>query len=228
MANQEPKRHQLTKFGEAVHDQIMEAPFGSLPKSELELVLFSELIQSKIIDLDTSNNFDLARRLRCSPSKASNLVFNYRLRTISAETEEDVKQKLARVTKVAVDLKNTRDGAVTLNVEDRFWRNELLNRLKKEEVFTDSTLNRERIVLDESKFFEVCPEVFGAHGVELQDAARRAAKDKKATGKILKTMMSKMTGGAASQVGAVSVKAVAASASIANLASSAGGMFLGG
>lgn len=220
MTDHQPDPDQLAKFGEAMHDRIMEAPFGSLPKSELELVVFSELIQSKIIDLETSNTFDLARRLRCSPAKASSLVFNYRLRSVSDETEESVRKKLANVTKVATDLKNSRDGAVTLNVEDRFWRNELTNRLKKAGVYTDSSFNRERIVLDESSFFKACPQLFGRAGKELEDAAKRAAKDEKAAGKIFKTLLMKMTSGAASKTGGIAAQAAIASPSIANLAHS--------
>ncbi|WP_422114737.1 hypothetical protein [Brachybacterium sp. UNK5269] len=221
MSQKTPDLKKTTEFGRGVYNQIWQAPFGSLPKSELEILLFTELVRSGIVDLDTVSNFDLARELRCSPTRASNLVFSYRLREAGEAEEYEVKQKLAEVTKIVTDLKNSRSGSVTLNVEDRFWQNELINRMKKSGVYTDSAFNRERVVVDEKSFFNACPDLFGDQGRRLKTEANKAARKKQ---EVLASLLKKAAGGSATKAGASAVAAIGANPSVADLAQSIASM----
>jgi hypothetical protein len=60
--------------------------FGVLPKTEIDLLVFSQLVQAKAIDPNGSI-FRIARALNVSPTKAKGLLFQYQLRTM---TEDDV------------------------------------------------------------------------------------------------------------------------------------------
>ena len=124
------------------------------------------MVESGLLNLEEMSNFQLARILKCSPTRASTLVFNYRLR-VTADDKQQLGAQLAKVTKIVPNQRNSRGGEVTLNVEDRFWRNELVDQLKRNGVYSDTSFNRERIVLDETSFFKACETVFGAQGKEI-------------------------------------------------------------
>lgn len=209
-----PKEDELREFGRLAYAAITDAPFGSLPKSELELLLFSAMITSGIIDIDSASNFSLARRLKCSPTKASSMVFNHRLRG-AAENAADTNSQLAAATKVVMNRKGSRDGEVTLNVEDRFWRSELTERLKEAGVYTDTSFNRERIILDEKSFYEVCPKVFGEAGKEISEEAKKKSGKKK---RFLADLMNGLSVGAAKKVGGIAAEQIVGGMSILQIA----------
>lgn len=214
MTDKVPDQNQLLEFGDAIYNRILEAPFGSLPKSELEIILFEAHIRAKMIDIESLSNFELACRLQCSPSKASNLVFNYRLRNVPRKPA-DMQEKLANVTKVVTNRKNSKDGEVTLNVDDRFWRGELVNQLKKANVFADTSFNPERITLDEKHFLKACPDLFGDAGREISDAVKKANRDK---GQFFKDLMGNLATGAATNLGGVAVDQISGGISISAIA----------
>lgn len=130
-------------------------------------------------------------------------MFSYRLRNAPSELAYTQK-KLANVTKVVTNRKNSKDGEVTLNVEDRFWRDELVNQLKKVNVFTDTSFNRERIMLDRELFYEACPDLFGDAGSEISNAAKDAASEKRDF--VKKLMVSLSTGAATTLAGGAADK----------------------
>jgi hypothetical protein len=67
------------------------------------------------------------------------------------------------------------DGNVVLNVEDRYWRETLIARLKAVNVYTDTSFNRERVTVPAAKFAHVLTAVFGecAKGLSKKLAAER-------------------------------------------------------
>lgn len=210
----ELNRARHAEFGAAVHARLFESPFGSLPKSELEILLFTELVQAKIIDLDQMSSFELARKLRCTPTKANNLLFNHRLR--EAPNDEEARQnKLADVTKIVKNTKNSNDGEVTLNVEDRFWRDELINQLKRQNIFTDTSFNRERLTLDAKLFYKACPDLFGRAGNEIANAAKSANSRR---GKFAKKLISNLSTGATTRIGSLAAEKIAGGMSISDVA----------
>lgn len=210
----ELNRARHAEFGAAVRARLFESPFGSLPKSELEILLFTELVQAKIIDLDQMSNFELARKLRCTPAKANNLLFNYRLRE-APNDEEATQKKLADVTKIVKNTKSSNDGEVTLNVEDRFWRDELINQLKRQNIFTDTSFNRERLTLDAKLFYKACPDLFGGAGNEIANAAKSANSKR---GKFAKNLISSLATGATTKIGSLAAEQIAGGMSISDVA----------
>lgn len=209
-----PEEDELREFGRLIYEGVTGSPFGSLPKSELELLLFSSMITSGLIDVEAASNFSLARQLKCSPTKASSMVFNHRLRGAS-EDADDTSLQLAAATKVVINRKGSRDGEVTLNVEDRFWRSELIERLKKAGVYTDTSFNRERVILDEESFYAACPDVFGAAGKDISEEAKKKAGKKK---QFLADLMKGLSTGAAKKVGGIAAEQIVGGMSILQIA----------
>lgn len=73
-------------FGREFMTQYAATAFGVLPKAEIDLLVFSQLIKAKVIDPNGSI-FRIARALNVSPAKAKALLFQYQLRTM---TDHDV------------------------------------------------------------------------------------------------------------------------------------------
>ena len=160
---------QKTAFADAVFAVLGPAPFGAVPKSELDHALFSALVEAGHIDLDAPA-FVTAQQLEVTPTKVGALAYAYRLRTERPDGQE---RRLAAAIGVArVDPR----GDVVLNVEDRYWRDTLVTRLKAIGVFTDTSFNRERVTMPVAAFDRALEGVFGAEGAVLRDRIADARK----------------------------------------------------
>ncbi|WP_281871950.1 hypothetical protein [Brachybacterium paraconglomeratum] len=122
-------------------------------------------MEARIINPDTPI-FRLAQNLQCTPARASNLVFNYRLRSNSG-SEDSICKNLAAATEIADILPDT--NKIILNIEDRYWRETLIADLKSLKVFSDTSFNRERIAMPLNAFLDSMEILFGAAGVELKE-----------------------------------------------------------
>ena len=198
------EENQFEQLGRAVHRVLtQDAPFGSLTKSELELALFTALVRVGIVDPD-ERAFRLAQALRCSPAKANSLVFNYRLRHTSADS---VQEGLASAIRVVRDAEAVTHGRVILNVEQRYWREVLVDELKNRGVFTDGSFNRERLTMDAKDFLAACEVMFGDTGATLARAVRTAGRRRPA--EVVQDLVAKAMSGAASTAGGQAGAAVA-------------------
>lgn len=195
----------FARFGRAAHKSLtVDSPFGSLSKGELELALFSALVEADLVDPD-DRPFRLAKTLRCTPARASSLVFNYRLRTLSSDPAE---AGLLSAIRVVEDSEAAKQNRVILNVEDRFWREVLIDELKNHDVFTDGSFNRERLVLSAKSFVSACEKAFGEEGARIAVAVKQATKDgkKRSTGEVIQGLISGAMGGAAKTAGSAAAR----------------------
>jgi hypothetical protein len=147
---------------------LSRAPLGSLSKSELDYLAFVALVDAGVVSVDAPA-FELAQQLEVTPAKASTFVYQYRVRTQSPETLlDDLAGAIVIVSLPA-------DGNVVLNVEDRYWRETLIARLKTVGVYTDTSFNRERVTVPADRFAHVLTKVFGerAKGLSKKLAAER-------------------------------------------------------
>jgi hypothetical protein len=144
------------------------APLGSLSKSELDYLAFVSLVDAGVVSTDAPA-FELAQLLEVTPAKVGSFVYAYRVRTQSPETLlDDLANSIVIVSLPA-------DGNVVLNVEDRYWRETLISKLKAVNVYTDTSFNRERVTVPASKFAHVLTALFGerAKGIAKKLAAER-------------------------------------------------------
>jgi hypothetical protein len=144
------------------------APLGSLSKSELDYLAFVSLVDAGVVSVDAPA-FELAQLLEVTPAKVGSFVYAYRVRTQSPENLlDDLANAIVIVSLPA-------DGNVVLNVEDRYWRETLISKLKAVNVYTDTSFNRERVTVPAAKFAHVLTAVFGdrAKGLAKKLAAER-------------------------------------------------------
>jgi hypothetical protein len=161
---------QRLAFTESLFAAFGPAPLGALSKTELDFQLFVALMKAGYVSLDKPL-FVTARALQISPARVNTLLYTYRMRFQSAADELD---ELAKAIAI-VDLESGKEG-LTLNVEDRYWRETLIARLKESDIYTNATFNRERLTLSDEKFEEFLGTIFGARGTKLVKALETARK----------------------------------------------------
>lgn len=156
-------------FAKSLLADLSQAPLGGVPKSELDYKIFVALLRSGYIQINAPV-FETAQLLQVTPAKVNALNYSYRMRT---QSEQGLLTELAAaVVVVAMPL----DGNVVLNVEDRFWRDTLIARLKKADVYTDTSFNRERVSVSSEKFVDVLESVFPDNTHGLRDAVKAERK----------------------------------------------------
>jgi hypothetical protein len=155
-------------FASAYLAGLSRAPLGSLSKAELDYLAFVSLVEAGVVSVDAPA-FELAQQLEVTPVKVSTFVYQYRVRTQSPDT------LLNGLANAIVLVSLPADGNVVLNVEDRYWRETLIARLKTAGVYTDTSFNRERVTVPADKFAHVLTRVFGeqAKGLSKKLAAER-------------------------------------------------------
>jgi hypothetical protein len=133
------------RFAELFRERYLSSPFASLTKGETDYVLFSCLVDSGYLDR-TDPVFTIAQKLRVTPTKAKNLLYQYDLRTMN-DRESDQTAALASAIVVVgfTESDDSEKEILTLGIENAYLRDVLIARLKKAGVFTDTRFNRELI-----------------------------------------------------------------------------------
>ena len=148
-------------FADAVLERIGGAPFGTVPKRELDVALFTGLIAAGHLDSDESH-FSMARKLGITPGRVRALMYAYQL--ARADGGGDLAAILAHVRVASIDA----EGDAVLNVEDAYARDAFVARLKDLDVFTDGSFNRERIVVPTEVFMAALEDAFGRDGERMR------------------------------------------------------------
>ena len=158
------------RFADVVLERLASAPFGTVPKRELDVAIFTGLIRAGAID-PMAPQFQIARQLGITPGRVRSLLYAYRLAESSATQEVTV--LLDRVRLVSLDAK----GDAVLNIEDAYDRDVFTATLKEHGVFTDTSFNRERVTLPTKALLDMLDTVFADAPSELgkQAGALRAA-----------------------------------------------------
>lgn len=129
-------------FSEAFIKGYFGRAFGALPKSEIDLLIFSSLIGSGALTADTPL-YEIARALNVTPAKAKNLLFQHQLRTV---TEADLDNR------IMIELTTARFGVegrkLTFGIESPIIRSAIQARAKLKRVYTDISLSGEILAVD--------------------------------------------------------------------------------
>lgn len=204
MTQNPPTPEQLENFGRHVFTEISTRAFGSISKNELELTYLSALVRSEIIDLDHLSNFELARKLLCTPSKASNLRFNYQIRVtenLDAATLRNALAKHTVIVEVTAPIeKKGKKSEVILNVENKFWQDVLISEFKKAGIYSDTSFNRERVIVDTRVFLENAHTVFGLSRESIEGLLDEDGEHEPRV-ELFQSALAKFTGGAIEGVG---------------------------
>jgi hypothetical protein len=124
-------------------------PFASLPKTELDLMLFRAFIAAGILRVDMPV-FEIARRLEITPSRVRSLLYRYRLEN-QGDEENSLDEIVAALGRTRFDLTSDR---VVFGIEDPFLRDSLAALLKEHGVFADSSFNPETVTLSLAAFVD--------------------------------------------------------------------------
>jgi hypothetical protein len=160
------------RFADAVLERVASAPFGTVAKRELDVAIFTGLVRAGAVD-PYAPLFQTARQLGITPGRVRGLLYAYRLAEAGEAQEASV--LLDRVRLVSLD---PRADAV-LNIEDAYDRDVFVAILKDHGVFTDTSFNRERVVMPAGALLDVletvfadAPEELGVEAAALRDAAK--------------------------------------------------------
>lgn len=107
-------------------------PFGTMPKSELDFLVFSGLVEAKLIDPNGAI-FLIASALQITPAKARSLQMQYFLRAnLSDEKLADMLAEIFKKTRPTVDQTSIRFG-----IEQTYLRAALDAKIKEQNIYAD-------------------------------------------------------------------------------------------
>ena len=162
----EPSGRSFEAFGREVVAGLSDVPFGSIPKSELDQLIFRALVGAGLVSLESSN-FELARQLQVSVARVQAIKFAYRIRDSSVDDDTLLRDGVFFVSR-ASDTEN-----LVFSIEDRYTREVAIARLKTVNTFTDSSFNRERMVVPTGDFEEFVGVLFPRDAKELRAAVAK-------------------------------------------------------
>ena len=142
------------KFTHAFVNAYLTPAFGARSKSEIDLLVFSCLVEAGAID-PAAPVYELARALTIPPARARNLVFNWQLRTTVAGA--DLRSSIVgALTKTRF----SKDGTLlTFGIESPLIREEIAARLKLKGVFTDASFSKDLIKMPVDAFVEFLDDI---------------------------------------------------------------------
>jgi hypothetical protein len=150
---------------------------GSLPKNEIDLLVFTLLINLKVLSPDSSV-FSIARALNITPTKARGLFFQYQLRHLDpAQTEKMIAGALAKA-QFSVDEKR-----ISFGIESPLIRAVIDNKLKEHGIFADISLSGEILRVPLVQFDQFIGLVMG------QEKSKELEKALKADGYLKKSSL---------------------------------------
>lgn len=158
-------------FAKSLLAGLCRAPFGGIPKSELDYLIFTAMLDAGHISVNAPV-FETAQILQVTPARVKSLVYSHRLRTAPALLDSN---ELAKAVSVA-GIQD--DGRVVLNVEDRYWRDMLTATLKSKGIYLDTSFNRERLLLSKDDFIRLLEEVFPDASSDLRKAFQDKSKNR--------------------------------------------------
>jgi hypothetical protein len=136
-------------FSDRFLSEFLDKGFGVLSKKEIDLLVFHLL--SELSDLENESNYELALKLKISPTKLKNLRFERRLR-YSQLNEEQIKNTFIESLKKSAIKVNKTSKWILLSIEDTFIREAIKAKLKELYQLSDSSFNSELITLDLEAF----------------------------------------------------------------------------
>jgi len=148
-------------LADALIARLEGSPFGTVPKRELDVALFAGLMDAGYVS-DTDPVFVTAQALGITPGRVKSLLYAYRM-------AHDAGPGFARMLEAVRLVSIERGGDAVLNVEDAYWRDAFVARLKEVGVFTDRAMNSERVVVDADQFMGAFDDAFGRDGVAAKE-----------------------------------------------------------
>jgi hypothetical protein len=123
--------------------------FGSLPKSEIDLLVFSSMIKAGALT-PSAPIYDIARAFNITPTRVRSMILNWQLRTY--QSGFDLKPALIEA---LGKTRFTKDGTyMAFGIESPLVREAIIAGLKAKGVFADASFSREIVRLPVHAFVD--------------------------------------------------------------------------
>lgn len=142
------KDEDAVAFARTFLERYLAPAFGARSKSEIDLLVFSCLIDAKLIKPE-GPIYHIARGLNITPVRARGLLLNWQLRSSPASDMDSA---------IIAALKKTRfsaDGSLmTFGVESPLLKEEITARLRTKGIFPDASFSKELVRMPVNAFVE--------------------------------------------------------------------------
>ena len=126
-------------FGKEFLEHYLSGSFGSMSKSETEILIFHLL--SKHFEI--SSNYEISNFLKISETKVKNLTLNAHLRYPRQSGDEIVRETLVDIAKKFSAIYDEQNGEVKIHIQSSVQKREMINAINKLGSFADYGLNNE-------------------------------------------------------------------------------------
>lgn len=146
------------EFGDFFVTQYLLNGFGSLPKSEVDLIVFHQLINSAACK--GKSNYKLAGLLKIPESRIKTLRLNSALKYATINSKAILGRVVIRLTS-SEQFASFESGKIEVSLEDPIEKRELENFLKERGHHAEYQLNSELLRIEPVRLFELIVENIG-------------------------------------------------------------------
>lgn len=160
-------------FGKEFLEHYLSGSFGSMSKSETEILIFHLL--SKHFEI--SSNYEISNLLKMSETKAKNLTLNAHLRYPRQSGDEIVRETLVDIAKKFSAIYDEQNGEVKIHIQSSVQKREMINAINKLGSFADYGLNNEILKIRINTLFSLFEKFLDKE--KFKDTVQIYLKDKK-------------------------------------------------
>ena len=160
-------------FGKEFLEHYLSGSFGSMSKSETEILIFHLL--SKHFEI--SSNYEISNLLKISETKVKNLTLNAHLRYPRQSGDEIVREALVDIAKKFSAIYDEQNGEVKIHIQSSVKKREMINAINKLGSFADYGLNNEILKIRINTLFSLFEKFLDKE--KFKDTVQTYLKDKK-------------------------------------------------
>ena len=135
-------------FARSFLEGYLAPAFGARSKSEIDLLVFSCLIDAKVINPD-GPLYDIARGLNITPARARSLLINWQLRFVPSGDMRPAIISALRKTRYSAD-----GSLMTFGVENPLLKEDITARLRASGIFADASFSKELVRMPVDAFVD--------------------------------------------------------------------------
>lgn len=160
-------------FGKEFLEHYLSGSFGSMSKSETEILIFHLL--SKHFEI--SSNYEISNLLKISETKVKNLTLNAHLRYPRQSGDEIVRETLVDIAKKFSAIYDEQNGEVKIHIQSSVQKREMVNAINNLGSFADYGLNNEILKIRINTLFSLFEKFLDKE--KFKDTVQIYLKDKK-------------------------------------------------
>lgn len=143
-------------FGKEFLEHYLSGSFGSMSKSETEILIFHLLLKH----FENSSNYEISNLLKISETKVKNLTLNAHLRY--GQNNKDILKKIMLRICDTLDVNFDENiGEIKISVENPVEKRELVNEIKKLGSYADFSFNNEILKIKINVFLKLLNRLVG-------------------------------------------------------------------